>query len=39
VAGAVTPLGGQALALYRRFLEAGHGDVDFSGIIRMLREG
>ena len=38
-AGAVTPLGAQALALYRRFLEAGNGEVDFSGIIRLLREG
>ena len=36
-AGAVTPLGAEALALYRRFLEAGNGDVDFSGIIGMLR--
>ena len=37
-AGAVTPLGAEALALYRRFLEAGHGDADFSGIIGMLRD-
>ncbi|TCZ61256.1 3-hydroxyisobutyrate dehydrogenase [Roseicella aquatilis] len=36
---AETPLGAQALALYRRFVEAGQGDVDFSGIIRMLRGG
>jgi 3-hydroxyisobutyrate dehydrogenase len=36
-AGAVTPLGAQALALYRQFLESGNGDADFSGIIRMLR--
>ncbi len=36
-AGAVTPLGAEALALYRRFQDEGHGDVDFSGIIGMLR--
>ncbi|MBL6454804.1 3-hydroxyisobutyrate dehydrogenase [Belnapia sp. T6] len=36
-AGAATPIGAEALALYRRFLEAGNGDVDFSGIIRMIR--
>ncbi|MBK1659902.1 3-hydroxyisobutyrate dehydrogenase [Paracraurococcus ruber] len=38
-AGAETPLGAQALALYRRFVEAGNAEVDFSGIIRMLRGG
>ena len=39
-AGATTPLGAQALALFRRFLNAGgEGDVDFSGIIRLLRAG
>ncbi|MDO9709506.1 3-hydroxyisobutyrate dehydrogenase [Paracraurococcus lichenis] len=38
-AGATTPLGAQALALYTRFVEAGNGEVDFSGIIRMLRGG
>ena len=38
-AGANTPLGAQALELYRRFLEAGGGDKDFSGIIDMLRKG
>lgn len=37
-AGAATPLGAAALDLYRRFVEAGGGDTDFSGIIRMLRE-
>ena len=37
--GATTPLGAAALALYRRFLEAGHGEADFSGIIRLLRGG
>jgi 3-hydroxyisobutyrate dehydrogenase len=36
--GAATPLGAQALELYRRFVEAGGGSTDFSGIIRMLRE-
>jgi 3-hydroxyisobutyrate dehydrogenase len=38
-AGAATPLGAQALALYRKFLEAGNGEVDFSGIIKLVREG
>ena len=37
--GANTPLGAQALELYRRFLETGGGDKDFSGIIEMLRKG
>jgi 3-hydroxyisobutyrate dehydrogenase len=37
--GAASPLGAQALALYRRFVDEGGGDVDFSGIIRMLRAG
>lgn len=37
--GANTPLGAQALEFYRRFLEAGGGDKDFSGIIEMLRKG
>ncbi len=36
--GAQTPLGAEAEALYSRFAEAGHGSVDFSGIIKMLRE-
>ena len=35
--GANTPLGARALELYRDFA-AGHGDADFSGIIRTLRE-
>ncbi len=35
--GAVTPLGAQALALYRQFVEEGGGAKDFSGIVRMLR--
>jgi 3-hydroxyisobutyrate dehydrogenase len=38
-AGMETPLGAHALALYRQFLEAGNGDVDFSGIIKLLRKG
>jgi 3-hydroxyisobutyrate dehydrogenase len=38
-AGVETPLGAEALALYRRFLEQGGGEADFSGIIRMLRGG
>ncbi|MBD0275454.1 MAG: NAD-binding protein, partial [Acetobacteraceae bacterium] len=37
--GANTPLGAHALDLYRRFLDAGGADKDFSGIIEMLREG
>ncbi|MDB5371441.1 MAG: mmsB, partial [Belnapia sp.] len=37
--GVATPLGAAALGLYQRFLEAGHGNADFSGIIQMLREG
>ncbi len=36
-AGAVTPGGAQALELYRRFVEAGGAQEDFSGIIRMIR--
>ena len=36
-AGATTPLGAQALALFERFVAEGGGEVDFSGIIRMLR--
>ena len=36
-AGAVTPLGEAATALYRRYAEAGDGGSDFSGIIRLLR--
>jgi len=38
-AGAATPLGAEATRLYQRFADAGHASVDFSGIIRMLREG
>jgi 3-hydroxyisobutyrate dehydrogenase len=37
--GAATPVGAQALALYKRFVEQeGGGGTDFSGLIRMLRE-
>lgn len=35
--GASTPLGQHAARLYRDYVETGHGAVDFSGIIRMLR--
>jgi 3-hydroxyisobutyrate dehydrogenase len=37
--GVATPVGGKALELYRRFVEAGGGGTDFSGIIGMLRAG
>ncbi len=37
-AGAHTPMGAAAAALYERFAE-GHGDRDFSGIIEALRSG
>jgi len=36
-AGAATPLGAQAAAVYSLFEAAGHGGLDFSGIIRFLR--
>ncbi|MBN8968904.1 MAG: 3-hydroxyisobutyrate dehydrogenase [Rhizobiales bacterium] len=36
-AGAATPLGAHAESLYDTFTKEGHGDVDFSGIIRHLR--
>ena len=35
--GAATPLGAHAAQLYAQFAERGHGDEDFSAIIRMLR--
>jgi 3-hydroxyisobutyrate dehydrogenase len=35
--GATTPLGAEAAALYELFVAAGNGQVDFSGIIRMIR--
>ncbi|MEQ8708705.1 MAG: 3-hydroxyisobutyrate dehydrogenase [Rhodospirillales bacterium] len=34
--GASTPLGSNAATLYDQFVEAGNGEVDFSGIIRMI---
>ncbi|PWS35451.1 3-hydroxyisobutyrate dehydrogenase [Falsiroseomonas bella] len=37
--GAETPMGAKALELYRAFVQAGNGSVDFSGIIRTLRGG
>lgn len=37
-AGAATPLGAAALALYERFAAEGGAATDFSGIINMLRE-
>ena len=36
-AGASTPLGAEAAALYALYENAGFGNADFSGIIRMLR--
>jgi 3-hydroxyisobutyrate dehydrogenase len=36
-AGASTPLGAHAEEIYAAFEEAGHGGMDFSGIINMLR--
>jgi 3-hydroxyisobutyrate dehydrogenase len=36
-AGAATPLGAHAAQLYQLFAANGHGDVDFSGIIQMIR--
>ena len=38
-AGASTPLGEQAAALYSRFVEDGEAGRDFSGIVRFLRGG
>jgi 3-hydroxyisobutyrate dehydrogenase len=37
-AGAATPLGKHAQEIYKAFDAAGHGGVDFSGIIRHVRE-
>ena len=36
-AGATTPLGAEAAALYERYVGSGEGGRDFSGIIRMVR--
>jgi 3-hydroxyisobutyrate dehydrogenase len=38
-AGVPTPVGSKALDLYRKFVDAGGGGRDFSGIITMLRQG
>ncbi len=35
--GAKTPLGAEAAALFGQFVDNGSGEVDFSGIIKMLR--
>lgn len=35
--GAATPLGAEAAQLYQQFCDAGNKNVDFSGIIKMLR--
>lgn len=35
-AGAVTPLGAEAAQIYQKFVAAGHGGRDFSGIIKFL---
>lgn len=35
--GADTPMGAKAAELYQKFADAGHGGLDFSGIIKMLR--
>lgn len=37
--GATVPLGAEAAQVYGMFVNAGHGGVDFSGVIRMLRGG
>lgn len=34
---AMTPLGAEAMQLFRDYVDRGHGDVDFSGIINMIR--
>ena len=36
-AGAATPLGAAATALYAQFVDAGHGGLDYSAIIKMIR--
>lgn len=33
-----TPLGAKTTELYQRFIDEGHGDMDFSGIIKLLAE-
>lgn len=37
MAGAATPLGAAAAALYTLYVNAGHGGMDYSGIINMIR--
>jgi 3-hydroxyisobutyrate dehydrogenase len=36
-AGAVTEMGANAASLYSRYVDAGEGSRDFSGIIRFIR--
>jgi 3-hydroxyisobutyrate dehydrogenase len=36
-AGAATPLGAEAAALYTLFVNAGNGDLDYSAIIKLIR--
>ncbi len=38
-AGASTPLGGHAAALYTQFVDAGNGGLDYSGIIKLIAGG
>ena len=38
-AGAATPMGAQAATIYERYCGQGEGSRDFSGIIRLLRNG
>jgi 3-hydroxyisobutyrate dehydrogenase len=38
-AGATTPLGAEAAALYGRYVEGGGAGRDFSGIVEMIRKG
>ena len=38
-AGAATPLGAEATALYTLFVNAGNGGLDYSGIIKLIRGG
>src|SRR3546814_18437745 len=36
-AGAATPLGAEAAALYTLFVNAGHGGLDYSAIIKLIQ--
>ena len=36
-AGAATPMGAEATALYTMFVNAGNGELDYSAIIKMIR--